>query len=113
MLEPTYSASKAAVSVYTRMLREHLRAVGSPVKVFELLPPLVETDMTTHMSGKKITTKQLVSSLIDGLKKDRTTIRVGSTKVVSVLNRFFPRLAFALVNPKHVYGLVKDAGQKE
>ena len=110
MLEPTYSASKAALSVYTKMLREHLNASGSRLKVFELLPPLVETGMTSHRDGRKITPRQLVGSLIDGLKKDRTTIRVGDTRTVYILNRLFPRLAFRLVNPKRVYELVRKVG---
>jgi len=39
------------------------------------------------------------SALIDGIKKDKLTIRVGTTKLIYILNRLFPRLAFKLVNP--------------
>jgi len=103
LIEPTYSASKVALRFYTEALREHLRIINSSVKVFELLPPVVATEMTADRNGKKITTEQLVKALISGLKKDQFTIRVGDTKLVYVISRLFPKLAFGLVNPKKIY----------
>lgn len=100
LLEATYSASKTALAFYTKSLREHLKIVNSEVKVFELLPPLVATDMTAERSDKKMSPEELVKGLIAGLKKDQYTIRVGDTKLVYVLHRFFPKLTFGLVNPK-------------
>lgn len=102
ILVPTYSASKAAVRFYTEALREHLSAVRSNVKVFELLPPLVKTDMSEGMDGKSITPDVLIRSLIKGLKNDNYTIRVGDTKAIYLLNRFFPKVAYKLINPKGV-----------
>jgi uncharacterized oxidoreductase len=69
LLAPTYSASKAAVRFYTESLREHLRVLGSNVKVFELLPPVVATEMTDGLDAKAITPEVLVKALIDGIKK--------------------------------------------
>ncbi|NII84793.1 SDR family NAD(P)-dependent oxidoreductase [Pedobacter riviphilus] len=100
MLETTYSASKTALAFYTRSLREHLQILNSSVKVFELLPPLVATEMTAERDEKKLSPDKLVKGLIAGLKKDQYTIRVGDTKLIYLLNRFFPKLAFGLVNPK-------------
>ncbi|GAE83523.1 SDR family oxidoreductase [Bacteroides reticulotermitis] len=54
ILEATYSASKTALAFYTKSLRKHLQIIGSDVKVFELLPPLVDTDMVTDRNDKKI-----------------------------------------------------------
>ena len=99
LLAPTYSASKAAIRFYTESLREHLRILRSRVKVFELLPPVVATEMTDGLDAKAITPEQLVKALIDRIKKDRFTIRVGTTRLIYILNRLFPRLAFKLVNP--------------
>lgn len=101
--EPTYSATKTALSFYTRLLRKNLEVLGSNVKVFELLPPLVATEMTANKKDKKITPEQLVKALISGLKRDKFTIRVGDTKLLYILNRFFPKIAFGLVNPKSSY----------
>ncbi len=98
VLGPTYSASKAAVRFYTECLREHLRILGSNVKVFELLPPVVATEMSDGLDAKAITPEQLVSALIAGIKKDKFTIRVGDTKLIYILNRFLPSVAFKLIN---------------
>jgi uncharacterized oxidoreductase len=108
LIEATYSASKTALGFYTKSLREHLRIINSNIKIFELLPPLVDTDMTTERADKKISPKVLVKSLILGLEKDQYTIRVGDTKLIYFINRFFPKLAFSLVNPKRSEKYLKN-----
>lgn len=100
LIEATYSASKVALRFYTEALRKHLEIIQRNVKIFELLPPVVNTEMTTSRNDKKISPETLVKTLIIGLKKDQYTIRVGDTKAVYILNRLFPKLAFRLVNPK-------------
>jgi uncharacterized oxidoreductase len=101
-LVPTYSASKAAVRFYTVALRDHLKIIGSSVKVFELLPPLVATKMAEGMDGKSITPDVLINALVKGLKNDNYTIRVGDTKAIYALSRFFPKMAYNLLNPKTI-----------
>lgn len=58
LIEATYSASKSALSFYTKSLREHLKILGAKVKIFELLPPLVDTDMVADREDKKISPEQ-------------------------------------------------------
>lgn len=106
--EPTYSATKTALSFYTRILRKNLEILGVNVKVFELLPPVVATEMTAQRKDKKITPEQLVKELISGIKKDQFTIRVGDAKLLYFVSRFFPNLAFNLVNPKKIYASLKQ-----
>lgn len=101
LLEATYSATKTALAFYTKSLREHLRIANSSVKVFELLPPAVETELIAHRKIKKMSTEKLIKGLIAGLQKDQYTIRMGYTATFYYLNRFFPKLAFSLVNPTH------------
>jgi short-subunit dehydrogenase involved in D-alanine esterification of teichoic acids len=101
--EATYSASKVALQFYTKALRKHLQILNSNLKVFELLPPVVATEMTSARNDKKMTVEDLVKALIIGLKKDQFTIRVGDTKALYMVNRFFPKIAFGLVNPKKSY----------
>lgn len=98
-LAPTYSASKAAMRFYTVALRDHLQMLKSNVKVFELLPPVVATSMTEHVETKGITPEKLVNALIGGIKSNRFTIRVGITKLLYLVNRLFPKMAYGLVNP--------------
>ena len=106
--EPTYSATKVALSFYTQVLRKNLEILGSNVKVFELLPPVVATAMTANRNDKKITPEQLVKELISGLKRNRFTIRVGDAKSLYLVSRFFPKLAFNLVNPKRIYASLSN-----
>ncbi len=101
-LVPTYSASKAAVRFYTEALRDHLQIIGSRIKIFELLPPLVKTNMSEGMEGKSITPDVLIDALIKGLKNNTYTIRVGDTKAIYLLNRFLPKLAYKLLNHKGI-----------
>jgi uncharacterized oxidoreductase len=108
LLEATYSASKTALAFYTKSLRKHLEIINSRVKVFELLPPLVATEMTLARNDKKISPEELVKALISGLEKDQYTIRVGDTKLVYLLNRFFPKLTFDLINPKKANQYLKS-----
>jgi uncharacterized oxidoreductase len=103
ILEATYSASKGALAFYTQSLREHLRLLNSTVKVVELLPPLVDTDMVAARDDKKISPKELVNALIAGLKKDHDTIRVGDTRAIYVLHRVAPKIAYGMVNPKKAH----------
>ncbi|RYF21329.1 MAG: SDR family NAD(P)-dependent oxidoreductase [Flavobacteriales bacterium] len=106
--EPTYSASKVALRFYTELLRKNLEILGSTVKVFELLPPLVATPLTANRNDKKISPQELVKGLLSGIKRDQFTIRVGDTKIVYLVNRLFPRLAFNLVNPKKIYNSLSN-----
>lgn len=107
IVEPTYSASKAALGFYTESLRKHLQIINSRVKVFELLPPVVATEMTADRTGKKLTTEEFVNQFIKALKEDQYVIRIGDTKAVYLLNRFFPKLAYNLVNAKKSYVALK------
>ncbi len=97
-LAPTYSASKVAVRFYTQALRAHLKLAGSHIKVFEIAPPAVATDMADGLDAKLITPEQLVKGLINGLKKDTLEIRVGDTKAIYYLSRFLPKIANRLIN---------------
>jgi uncharacterized oxidoreductase len=76
---PTYSASKAALHFYTQSLRHALQK-NSSVKVFELMPPLVNTDFSKEIGGENgIPPQQVATALIEGLETDTFEIKVGQT----------------------------------
>lgn len=100
LIEATYSSSKTALAFYTTSLREHLKIIGSKVKIVELIPPLVATEMTSERKDKKISSEKMIHGLIDGLSKDEEIIRVGDAKIFNLVNRLFPRLGFGIINPK-------------
>lgn len=107
LIEATYSSSKVALAFYTISLREHLKITGSTVKIFELIPPLVATEMTSERNDKKIPTEEMVKGLIKGLRKNQNTIRVGDAKIVDIIRRLFPKIAFGLINPKKANEILK------
>lgn len=77
---PTYSASKAALRSYTQILRFTLDKQGSPVKVFELMPPLVNTDFSKEIGGENgISPVVVAEDLLNALATNTYEIRVGKT----------------------------------
>ena len=94
---PTYAASKAALHSYTLSLR-HLLA-GTSVKVFELLPPLVDTEFSKDIAGHKgIKPVVVAEALLQGLEVDDFEIRVGQTEEFYRLFLSSPDQAFAALN---------------
>jgi len=97
---PTYSDSKAALHSYTQLLRYEL-AKNSGVKVFELMPPLVNTDFSEEIGGREngIPASDVANDLIKGLQEDVYEIRVGNTEVI--YSNFFAHSegSFSVLNP--------------
>ena len=89
---PIYCATKAALHAFSQSLRYQLQ--NTSVKVFEIITPLVDTDMTRGREDDagKISPDNLAREVIRDLEKDRYEIRPGRTKLVLFLNRVFPSL---------------------
>ena len=75
-----------------------MQLANSNVRVFELQPPAVATEMTKDMGIRTISPKQLIEALINGIKKNKYTIRVGVATLLYVINRISPKLAYKIVN---------------
>ncbi len=89
---PIYCATKAALHAFSKSLRCQLQ--GTPVKVFEIITPLVDTDMTRGREDNagKISPDVLAREVFRNLEKDDYEIKPGRTKLVLFLNRVFPSL---------------------
>lgn len=75
----TYSASKAALHSYTQALRLQLEDV-SAIKVFELMPPLVNTELSKEIGGANgIPPSEVAERLLDAMERDEYEIHVGQT----------------------------------
>jgi uncharacterized oxidoreductase len=88
---PIYSATKAAIHSYTTSLRFQLRGAG--VRVVELMPPLVKTEMTANMSEgdfKMMTTDVLVATTVKALKGGALEIRAGQSNQLHWMSRIAP-----------------------
>ena len=90
---PVYCASKAGVHLFTRALRWQLEDSGLDVKVFEVLPPLVDTAMTAGRGSGKLAPEDVADALVRGLSRDRFEIPVGKVRLLRWIDRFAPALA--------------------
>ena len=86
---PVYCGTKAGLHISTKALRYQLE--NSTVKVFEIIPPLVDTPMTTGRGQGKITPDQLVDEFMKSFRKDRYEINIGKTKWLRLIQRLTPK----------------------
>lgn len=96
---PTYAASKAALHSYTQSLRLTLEK-STDVKVFELMPPLVNTDFSTEIGGENgIPAREVAEALIHAFENETYEIRVGRTADLFGLFLQSPEQALSAMNP--------------
>lgn len=94
---PTYSGSKAALHSYTQSLRLSLSQTG--VRVFELMPPLVNTEFSREIGGERgIPAGDVADALLEALQKDEYEIHVGQTADIYQLSRSAPAEALLAMN---------------
>ncbi|KAA9339502.1 SDR family NAD(P)-dependent oxidoreductase [Hymenobacter busanensis] len=96
---PTYAASKAALHSYTQSLRHTLSQHAPNVKVFDLMPPLVDTELSAGIGGASgIAPRQVAEELLTALAQDTYEIHVGQTAGLYQLFHADPAQAFATMN---------------
>jgi uncharacterized oxidoreductase len=86
-----YCATKAAIHNFTKAFRYQMEATN--IKVFEIVPPIVETPMTEGRGKNKITAEQLVDEFINDFKNDRVESYIGKSKLLKLISRISPKLA--------------------
>lgn len=92
---PVYCATKSAIHIATKSIRYQLETSG--VKVFEIIPPLVETPMTEGRGKAKISPKQLVDEFMVNFKNNRLESNIGKTKYLRLIQRISPAIADKLL----------------
>lgn len=76
---PTYSATKAALHSLCLSMRFALGQAGSPIKVFELMLPLVDSPFAKDIrSDSKMPPAEVVAEVLRGLERNVLEIHVGS-----------------------------------
>jgi uncharacterized oxidoreductase len=88
----TYSASKAALQSYTKILR--LLLGGSSVRVIEVLPPLTDTNLAKDIPGGKITPEEVAKAIVSAFVNNTPEVRVGFTETYYNLYLQSPQNAF-------------------
>jgi uncharacterized oxidoreductase len=75
---PIYSATKAAIHTYSLVLRQQLK--DTSVKVIEIVPPMVDTDLNkqgrdnAHLKFRGISLSEYIPTIIKGLENDADMI---------------------------------------
>jgi uncharacterized oxidoreductase len=90
---PVYCATKAAVRSFTQALRYQLQDSLPGIRVFEVLPPLVDTAMTHGRGNGKIAPEQVALETVRGLERDIPEILVGGARVLRTIHRLAPAVA--------------------
>ena len=86
-----YSASKAFVQSFSIALRYQLEGAG--LRVFDIMPPMVDTDMTAGRGGGKITPEALADEFWSYWLHDKFEVPIGKTKLLRAVHRLSPALA--------------------
>lgn len=93
----TYSATKAALHSYTLALRVKLSDTN--IKVFELMPPLVNTDFSKEIGGSEgIHPSEVANDLLNAIKDNTYEIHVGNTQYIYDLYLQSPEEALKALN---------------
>lgn len=92
---PIYSATKAGVRAYTQALR--LQLEDTNVKVFEMIPPGVNTNLQNDWAvqpnpGMMMNADKMVSIAIKDLKNDKPELKPFLISILKVAGRIFPGL---------------------
>lgn len=97
VLYPFYNATKAGLHSFTMVLREQVKEAS--VDVIEVQFPAVDTPWH-HGSPPKIaiTAQKAVDEMLKGIEKNRTEVRVGGVKILYLLSRLAPGIAFKKIN---------------
>ena len=88
MSAPVYCASEAGLHSFTRALRYQMQAEG--IRVVEVVPPVVDTEMTTGRTSKKMPPARVAKDIVAGLVRGQNTIAIGVAKMGLLINRIAP-----------------------
>lgn len=100
-LAPVYSASKAGVRAYTRALRMQLST--GPVKVFEVIPPSVGTNLQKEWgiqldTSMDMPVEKMAAAIVKGLERDTLEVIPIMTRILMAMNRLLPNTMMKIGN---------------
>lgn len=99
---PVYCATKAGLQSFTLSLRHQL--AGTSVKVFDIAPPIVDTDLDQGARQKRgqtnagISPEQVARESMLAIARDRFDVPVGMVKALKIGSKIAPGFFFGIVN---------------
>jgi uncharacterized oxidoreductase len=91
-----YSASKVGLRAITKGLRFRTRKTA--VRVVEVIPPAVDTQMNKGKNVSLISTQRFAQKVFRGLVNGEDEIVVGVSKLGALLSRIAPKFSFTKMN---------------
>lgn len=99
ILNPTYSATKAALHSFIQSVRLQLERDGTAVRVVEFMAPLVDSPFSKDVhSDHKMSAAEAIAQLFAGLDSDQDELRVGAAETVFRALATSSEAALRLVN---------------
>ncbi|MDF0716838.1 SDR family NAD(P)-dependent oxidoreductase [Muricauda sp. 334s03] len=91
-----YSATKAAMRSFNFGLKKILNTTN--IDVIELIPPVTATAMTEDRDEDKMSTTDLINSVLPQIETGKPMATTGKIRFFNVLGKLFPNMAYKLVN---------------
>jgi len=88
---PIYCGTKSAIHTATKALRYQLE--NSSVKVFEIIPPPVDTAMNEGDKKGKISAQRVVNEFLKNFQNNQLESNIGKIKWFRLIQRLSPALA--------------------
>jgi uncharacterized oxidoreductase len=99
LLHPTYSATKAALHNYIQGLRLVLQRKKSPIALYELMAPLVDSPFSAAVhSDLKVKPEEIIEDMVEAIAKQNFEIRPGLTEEIYKAFLRSPQEALMMVN---------------
>ncbi len=90
---PIYCGTKGGIHIFSKSLRYQLE----DIKVFEIIPALVDTAMVEGRGKGKISPQALVDEFIKAFRQNKYEVNIGKVKLLRLINRISPSLADRLM----------------
>ena len=94
---PVYCAAKAGLHNFTRALRYQTEAAAPHIRVQEIVPPLVDTRMTTGRGSGKLSPEAVADAVVRAIESGRAETCIGKIHLLKWLLRLAPSAAYRIL----------------